>query len=237
MRECDGSNPVAVALKLLHLLSRRRIPEPDRAVVRCRREQLAVVRECDGSNPVAVALKLLHPPSRRWIPEPDRAVARCRRKQLAVVRKRDRINPVAVTFELLHLLSRRWIPEPDRAVDRCRREQLAVVRECDGINRVAVAFELLKLQTPGRRYFRQPANPLYGPLKLGPYDAFYRCENDGGRIQLKRGSINDPPILQDEALCIGQKVRYFGVSVCLIHRVSFNKVNNPNLNELTAIID
>ena len=75
----SGENATAlhgtrVALERAARRSRRRVPEPDRPVLRCRRHQPAVRRECHGPHRTRVALERAARRSRRRVPEPDRLV-------------------------------------------------------------------------------------------------------------------------------------------------------------------
>jgi hypothetical protein len=65
--KCDR----CMALERLQARARRRVPELDDSVVRCRREPVAARREHDRSNPVAVALERLQERVRRRVPAPN----------------------------------------------------------------------------------------------------------------------------------------------------------------------
>jgi hypothetical protein len=133
---------VSISLDLHGLdLHGGRVPEPDGAVARPRRHQLAVRRERHGRDRVRVAAERAALRPRGRVPEPDGAVARPRRHQLAVRRERHGPDRVRVAAERAALRPRGRVPEPDGAVARPRRHQLAVRRERHGPDRGRVAAE------------------------------------------------------------------------------------------------
>src|SRR5436309_3848491 len=75
------------------------IPQPDSAVMRRRRDELADWREGDGPNGLTVVLKRPAALTCGWIPKPDGFVERRRRDQLAVWREGHGPNRISVPLK------------------------------------------------------------------------------------------------------------------------------------------
>ena len=117
---------------------RRRVPKPQRLVVRPRQDALAVRRIDRAIDRALVPQRLADRRPRRRVPKPERLVVRPRQDALPVRRIDRAIDRVLMPQRLADRRPRRRVPKPERLVVRPRQDALAVRRIDRAIDRAAV---------------------------------------------------------------------------------------------------